>query len=121
MDQALLDWFRTDPAESVPEPAPPTAPEPPALTPAAFAAAPPEHRGRLLDDYLRQEIGRVLDCPAEAVARDRTTADLGIGSMTGLELRTRIEATLGAAPELAVILRARSVPELAAHLEDVLA
>ncbi|MFI8518808.1 acyl carrier protein [Streptomyces sp. NPDC085481] len=133
MDQALLDWFRTGPDDTAAkQPAPPVRlapalpalsgpPKPPDLTPAALAAAPPGRRAHLLGDYLCQEIGRVLHCPAEAVDRDQTMTDLGVGSMTGLELRNRIVATLGAAPALTTILRAENVRELAAHLEGVLA
>ncbi|GAB2715158.1 acyl carrier protein [Streptomyces bullii] len=123
VDQALLDWFRTGPdaraavdddlpADLSFDIAPPSR--------AALAAADPGERERLLGDYLCQEVGRVLRCPADAVDRDQTMTDLGVGSMTGLELHRRIRAALGVAPELTTILRAENTQVLTRHLMGLL-
>lgn len=120
MDQALLDWFRTVPGE-LPEPAPRRDPGTPDITRATVVTAHPDRREQLLADYLCQEIGSALHQPAEAVDREETMSGLGVGSMIGFELRNRIKEALGVAPELADILRAGNVRELALRLEGLLA
>ncbi|WP_030938675.1 acyl carrier protein [Streptomyces sp. NRRL F-3307] len=104
MDQALLDWFRTapgDPDES-------GAPDDDALPAHVTPPTRPE------------QIGRVLRCPAGKVDRHQTMTDLGVGSMTGLELQRRIRAALGVAPDLPTILRAENTHVLALRLVDLL-
>ena len=123
VDQVLLEWLWAGPADAA-EPitvaarAEPALPE---LNPTTLAAMPPDRRRQSLGDYLARELGRVLHHPAGAVDRDQTMTDLGVGSMTGLELRNRIQQNLGVALGLPAILRAENVRELAILLEGVLA
>ncbi|MFJ4519869.1 acyl carrier protein [Streptomyces sp. NPDC088810] len=116
MEQALLDWFRSvpdDPDEAGDDGLAVDV-TPPSL--AELAGASPARRERMVGDYLCQEIGRVLNCPAEKVDHDQTMTDLGIGSMIGLELQRRIQEALGTAPTLPAILRAENAHALTRHL-----
>ncbi|ALO93685.1 hypothetical protein SHL15_2535 [Streptomyces hygroscopicus subsp. limoneus] len=123
MEQALLDWFRTAPGDPDESGAPDDDALPDDVTPPTrteLAAASPARQERLIGDYLCQELGRVLHCPAGTVDRHQTMTDLGVGSMTGLELQRRIRAALGVAPGLPAILRAENTHALTLRLVDLL-
>ncbi|MCD9196494.1 acyl carrier protein [Streptomyces albireticuli] len=70
-------------------------------------------RSRLLDAYVRQEIGRVLGVAPESVdTTGRPMNSLGVGSINGMELQARMEAALGVELKLQSLLRANSAAEL---------
>ncbi|GHF64578.1 hypothetical protein GCM10010218_52700 [Streptomyces mashuensis] len=70
-------------------------------------------RTRIIDTYVRQELGRVLGVAPENVdTTGRTMNSLGIGSINGLELQARMEAALGVDVDLQRLLRANSAAEL---------
>ncbi|TWV34945.1 hypothetical protein FRZ03_27650 [Streptomyces misionensis] len=102
------------------EPEPRLPPAAPPSSGPALRHAHPAERGRLLEDLVRQEIGYVLNCPPAAVDRHQTLTDLGVGSMTGLELQRRIAAVLAIEPELTFILRAPDTGTLARYLDRLL-
>jgi hypothetical protein len=82
-------------------------------SPARLAAVGFEERWRLLDRYVRQEIGGILGLAPDRVdTTGRTMYSLGIGSIAGLELQCRLEAALGVAVDLQRLLRANSAAEL---------
>lgn len=98
----------------------PTAPRrghdaPPADVPgrAELAGAGIEERTRMLDGYVRREIGRVLGiAPHQVDTTGRTMSSLGVGSIAGLELRCRMEAALDVELDLQMLLLANSAAEL---------
>jgi acyl carrier protein len=70
-------------------------------------------RTRILDTYVRQELGRVLRVdPADVDTTGRPMNSLGVGSINGLELQARMEAALGVEINLQRLLRANSAAEL---------
>jgi pyruvate dehydrogenase E2 component (dihydrolipoamide acetyltransferase) len=58
-------------------------------------AAPPRERWAVLDLYLRQVVGRLLNLPAEEVATDTPVITLGIDSLKSVTLAEQVEAALG--------------------------
>ncbi|MFF3495283.1 acyl carrier protein [Streptomyces sp. NPDC002795] len=122
VDQAVLDWFSINPSDMTqpPEPEEQFIPDLPPAPVAAIRGAAPVEQERLLEDLVCQEIGRVLQCPAEAVDRHQTMTDLGVGSMIGLELQRHIAAALKVEVELTFILRAADTGTLARHLLGLL-
>lgn len=122
VDQAVLDWFSLSPSAK-PRPEEPEPELPPAAPPpltAVLRHASPTERERLLEDHVCQEIGHVLNCPPEAVDRNQTMTDLGVRSMTGLELQRRIAGVLTVEPELTFVLRAPDTGTLARYLDRLL-
>ncbi len=79
----------------------------------ALAAAAPAERTRMLDTYVRQELGRVLGIAPDLVdTTGRPMNSLGIGSIAGLELQYRMEAALRVELNLQMLLLANSAAEL---------
>ncbi|MFJ9982337.1 acyl carrier protein [Streptomyces cyaneofuscatus] len=79
----------------------------------ALAAAVPAERTRMLDTYVRQELGRVLGIAPHLVdTTGRPMNSLGIGSIAGLELQYRMEAALRVELNLQMLLLANSAAEL---------
>ncbi|MEU6895975.1 acyl carrier protein [Streptomyces sp. NPDC046557] len=84
---------------------------PPTL--AALAAGDLETRTRMIDEYVRQELARVLRVPPHTIDTvGRPMNSLGIGSINGLELQSRMEAALQVDVNLQRLLRANSAAEL---------
>lgn len=70
-------------------------------------------RTRLLDEYVRAELARVLRVPPDTIDTvGRPMNSLGIGSINGLELQRRLEAVLKVDVNLNRLLRANSAAEL---------
>lgn len=80
---------------------------------AQLAACDLAERTRLIDDYVRAELARVLRVPPHTLDTEgRPMNSLGIGSITGLELQRRMEAVLHVDVNLNMLLRANSAAEL---------
>ncbi|WP_216588920.1 acyl carrier protein [Streptomyces brasiliscabiei] len=80
---------------------------------AALAAAAPDERARMLDLYVRQELGLLLGIAPHLVdTTGRPMNSLGIGSIAGLELQFRIEGALRVELNLQMLLLAHSAAEL---------
>ncbi|XXX76157.1 type I polyketide synthase [Sorangium sp. So ce134] len=58
------------------------------------AAAPGERR-KLLEEHLREQVGKVLHMPPARIDRAAPFASLGMDSVMSLELRNRLEVSLG--------------------------
>lgn len=56
---------------------------------------PPASRRVVVEDFIAQEVGRVLRIDAAQLERHTPLKSYGIDSLTGLELRNRLEATFG--------------------------
>lgn len=74
-------------------------------------------RTRLIDEYVRAELARVLRVSPDSIDTvGRPMNSLGIGSINGLELQRRMEAVLKVDVNLNRLLRANSAAELVACL-----
>ncbi|MGW7282138.1 acyl carrier protein [Streptomyces sp. NPDC054844] len=109
-DRDWDDWGWDD-WDPEPEPGPPvevTAPDA-----AELAVAPPAERARIIDRYVREELGRALGMAPDLVdTTGRPMRSLGVGSITGMELQHRMEAALGLEVNLQRLLLANSAAEL---------
>ncbi len=76
----------------------------------------PKERGRLLTDYICQEVARVLELPATKVAIDQPVNTIGLDSLMAIQLKNRIECDLGVNVPVATFLRGASVAELSLQL-----
>jgi myxalamid-type polyketide synthase MxaB len=66
---------------------------PPAATPTPSAARPQSRHA--LEDLVAQQVGAVLGHPSQSVPRQVGFADLGLDSLTSIELRARLQKALG--------------------------
>ncbi|WP_435852311.1 SDR family NAD(P)-dependent oxidoreductase [Streptomyces sparsogenes] len=80
-------------------------------------AAAPDERGHLLLDLVRTQIAAVLGYSDPArIASDRGVMDLGLDSLTAVELRNRLTAATGERFPVATIFNHPTPEALAAHL-----
>ncbi|MDG4794564.1 type I polyketide synthase [Micromonospora sp. WMMD1082] len=97
----------------------------------AADAGPEQLRGRLdqldgpgrqqvLAQVVRTEAAAVLGRPAEDIDDDVDFLDLGVSSLTAVELRTRLGATTGVELTVAALYDCQTPAELVAHLDAVL-
>jgi acyl carrier protein len=82
------------------------------------AAATPAERRSLLETHLREQIGHVLRVAPARVERDTPLKALGLNSLMSLELRNRLEATLGLTLPATLVWNYPTVAAVAAHLEE---
>ncbi|WP_455354464.1 acyl carrier protein [Streptomyces sp. SYSU K217416] len=105
------DWDRWDDGEDIddaPRKAEVTAPDP-----AALARAGTAERTRIVDRYVREELGRVLGVAPHLIDTDGCPMrSLGVGSIMGMELQHRMEAALHVEVNLQRLLLANSAAEL---------
>ncbi|MFF6782495.1 phosphopantetheine-binding protein [Streptomyces sp. NPDC012510] len=104
------DWYDADDAsaDDAPRKAEVTAPDP-----AALALADPAERLRVVDRYVREEIGRALGVAPHLIdTSGRPMRSLGVGSIMGMELQHRMEAALHVEVNLQRLLLANSAAEL---------
>jgi myxalamid-type polyketide synthase MxaB len=79
--------------------------------------APPEERRAVLIDYLRSQVANVLGWPSpEPVGPRRKLFDLGMDSLTSVQLRTQLEHGLGCSLPLTIAFDYPSVEALADFL-----
>jgi len=94
---------------------------PPADAPAPdswLAEAPQEERFGLVVERLKAEIGHALHMSATDVDPHAAFAALGMDSLTAMELRSRLQAALGAAIPVALFIESPDVSTLATRLID---
>ncbi|MFE5580134.1 acyl carrier protein [Kitasatospora sp. NPDC056531] len=85
----------------------------PAPDRARLAAVDHAERTRVLDAYVRRELGRVLGiAPHRVDTTGRPMRSLGVGSIAGLELQRRMEHALQVELNLQMLLLANSAAEL---------
>jgi acyl transferase domain-containing protein/acyl carrier protein len=80
------------------------------------AAATPGERQRLLEQVVTTHAGKVLRVAPTDIHRDTNLTRLGLDSLTGLELRNRLERDLGLRLPSALLWTYPRVDALAAHL-----
>nr|WP_294524331.1 type I polyketide synthase [uncultured Rhodopila sp.] len=77
-----------------------------------LAASLPEHRCSAIGDYLRIEASRVLGMPADRLDITASLSSYGLDSLMAVQLKSRLEAELGAVLPIIEFLRGPSVEEL---------
>jgi NADPH:quinone reductase-like Zn-dependent oxidoreductase/acyl carrier protein len=80
------------------------------------AAAPGRQRRILLEDHLREQVARVLRLAASRIPTNKPLKNLGMDSLMALELRNRLEATLGLTLSATMIFNYPTIEELVRYL-----
>jgi acyl transferase domain-containing protein len=90
---------------------------------AAILAAAPEERARLVVAHVAEQVCRVMQVPTAKLDPGQPLKDFGLDSLMAVEIRNRVEATLGVSLPLVSILEGQPVAQLAAsvraRLEEV--
>jgi epothilone polyketide synthase D len=81
-----------------------------------LAAATPEQKAGLIEEVLSKLVSQVLRIPPGKVAVKEPLTGLGMDSLMGLELRNRIEATLGVTVPATLLWTYPTVSALSQHL-----
>ncbi|QRK08316.1 LLM class flavin-dependent oxidoreductase [Archangium violaceum] len=79
---------------------------------ATLLEAEPSARPRLLEDYLRQQVGRVLALPEASMDVHQSLLNLGLDSLMSIDLRNRLEADLGVVIPMVTLLQGPSISRL---------
>ncbi|XXX73808.1 type I polyketide synthase [Sorangium sp. So ce134] len=87
----------------------------------ALTAAEPAERPRLLEEHLKEELGRVIHLRASTIDGAATFSSLGVDSLMGLELRNRLEASLGVRLSVALLFAYPTVASLSQYLLERMA
>ena len=85
-----------------------------------LASATPDERAHLIKTTLHAEVRRVLRVDTSRLHRHVSLLDLGLDSLTGLELRNRLEATLGLPLRASLAWTYPRLDDLATHLGNLL-
>jgi len=81
-----------------------------------LSAAPVENRRALLLSHLQQNFGQVLRMEPTQIDENVALGSLGLDSLMGLEIRNRLEASLGRAIPTTALFEYPSAETLADHL-----
>ncbi|QSQ15451.1 type I polyketide synthase [Myxococcus landrumensis] len=82
----------------------------------ALEVASPAGRIEILEGHLREQLGRVLRIPAARIDRAAPFKSIGVDSLMSLELRNRIEASIGLKLSAALLFTYTHTASLAEHL-----
>ncbi|MCC6750544.1 MAG: type I polyketide synthase [Deltaproteobacteria bacterium] len=82
----------------------------------ALAAAAPNERGALLLGHLRGQLAHVLQVPLERVEAETPLRQLGMDSLMTVDLRNRIEASLGLVLPATLVWKYPTLSALTEHL-----
>src|SRR5207247_2405680 len=74
-----------------------------------------------LIEFLRDRVASILGLDPDKVDPDRRLLTLGLDSLTAMELKVDLEASLGAAPPLSMLLEGSGIRELAERTSELLA
>ncbi|WP_345607911.1 SDR family NAD(P)-dependent oxidoreductase, partial [Streptomonospora salina] len=89
--------------------------------PRDFASRPPEERTGILLDVVRTHAADVLGHPGDAaVGEQRRFLELGVDSLTAVELRNRLASAVGTPLPVGLVFSRTTPRELADHLRGVL-
>lgn len=82
----------------------------------AISAAGPEHGHQMLVEHVKHQLGRVLHQNPADVVEDLSFPQLGIDSLMSLELRNRLEISLGVRLQATALFTHPDAKSLATHL-----
>jgi myxalamid-type polyketide synthase MxaE and MxaD len=82
----------------------------------ALSAAKPEQRRALLVAHLQQQVGQVVRIDPAEIDPDVALGSLGLDSLMGLEIRNRLEASLGLTLSATMAWTYPTLSALTAHL-----
>jgi len=83
---------------------------------AALASAEPGMRRALLEEHLTEQIAQVLRTSSTRISRDTPFNTLGMDSLMGLELRNRLESSLGVSLQATLVWSHPTIAALVPHL-----
>jgi myxalamid-type polyketide synthase MxaE and MxaD len=83
---------------------------------AALEAAEPGMRRAMLEEHLSQQIAQVLRTSASRITPDTPFNTLGMDSLMGLELRNRLESSLGVSLPATMVWSHPTIAALVPHL-----
>jgi acyl carrier protein len=83
-------------------------------------AAAPTARLALLRDHLREQVSQVLRLPASRIEDDTALHTLGFDSLMVVELRNRLEESLGLTLSATLVWKYPTITALASHLAQAL-
>jgi acyl transferase domain-containing protein/short-subunit dehydrogenase len=81
--------------------------------------APPAERAMLIERWVEDELGRVLRLDPRAIGRTTPFQNMGLDSLTGLELRNRLERALRRKLPATLVWTYPDVARLGAHLLEL--
>ena len=81
-----------------------------------LAAATADERPAIVADACAETVAGVLHVPVADLPRDAQLNHLGLDSMLAVEVRIRLEQTLGAAPNVVFLLQGATVAHIAEHI-----
>jgi SAM-dependent methyltransferase len=84
----------------------------PRLDRQSILSAPPSERRKLIDEYLRHQVHNVLGLEVSSADLDRPLQVLGLDSLTGIQLRNRIEDDLGLSLSVVDFLKGLSMAQV---------
>jgi myxalamid-type polyketide synthase MxaE and MxaD len=87
---------------------------------AGLDALPPDQRPRRLEQHVREQVAAVLRMPPGRIERDAPLKSYGIDSLMGLEMRNRLEQTLGLRLSATLVWSYPTLAALAVHLGEQL-
>jgi myxalamid-type polyketide synthase MxaE and MxaD len=93
---------------------------PAGLLRAALEAGPPGQRRSLLEAHLREQIAQVMRLDPAQLAASTPLGSLGLDSLMGLEIRNRLEASLGLTISAALLWTYPTIAALAEHFAQAL-
>jgi myxalamid-type polyketide synthase MxaC len=85
-----------------------------------LAGAPPGLRSRVLAEHVRDEVARVLGLDARRLPEGQGFSELGMDSLLAIELKNRLQASLGRPLQATLALNYPSVESLTAALAEQL-
>ncbi|MDC0676172.1 type I polyketide synthase [Sorangium atrum] len=85
-----------------------------------IVSAPPGERRAALEAHLRDQIARVLRCEPSRVGAGTPLQQAGLDSLTAMELRNRLEASLGVSLTATLIWRHPTVADLSEYLASAM-
>ncbi|PTL76608.1 type I polyketide synthase [Vitiosangium sp. GDMCC 1.1324] len=85
-----------------------------------LAQAEPAQRGALVEEHLAEQISHVLGLEASKLDRMRAFGELGLDSLMSLELRNRLEASLGLKLSATLLFTYPNLAALSRHVVDKL-
>jgi NAD(P)-dependent dehydrogenase (short-subunit alcohol dehydrogenase family)/acyl carrier protein len=82
----------------------------------ALRQAAPEDRSTLLESYFRDQLAKGLQLPAAKVGVHQSILELGIDSLTSIELQNQVKADLGVSIPVIAFLQGQSLARLAEQI-----